>query len=232
MNLEIGAGMATRKRGPYGPYTPEETRKRLLDAGLVLFGEGGFQGTSVQMIAQHAGVTKGAFYHHFESKDDLLRQIHYEYASRMLANVREVGESDASAIDQLRAIIRGVVVTVGSYRSHVAIFYQEFRYLTGSSYESIRTMHDEEASIVLAVIERGIAEGELDRSINPKLLLFSISGITAWIYQWYDPAGLMSLDSIAEGIADIILKGAIAPQQSDGARGRRRVAAGRSVSGT
>jgi TetR/AcrR family transcriptional regulator, cholesterol catabolism regulator len=222
--------MATRKRGPYGPYSPEETRKRLIDAGVYLFGEGGFLGTSVQMIAQRAGVTKGGFYHHFESKDDLLRQIHYEYASRMLANMREIGYSDSSAVDQLRAIIRCAAVTVGNYRWHVAIFYQEYRYLNGSSYDSIRKMHNQETSIVYDVIERGIANGEFDSAINPKLLLFSISAITAWIYQWYDPAGPMSLDAIADGIADIILKGAEAPKRSSAPRGGTRTVADKAAS--
>jgi TetR/AcrR family transcriptional regulator, cholesterol catabolism regulator len=199
--------MPTRKRGPYGPYMPEETRKRLLEISVILFGECGFQTTSVQTIAQRAGVTKGAFYHHFESKEDLLRQIHFEYASRMLEGVREIGMSALGARDQLRAIIRRVVVTVGSYRSHVAIFYQEFRSLSGSPYIAIRAMHDEERNIVMSIIERGIAEGELAPDVNPTLLLFAISGITAWIYNWYDPAGSMDLDSIADGLADIILNG-------------------------
>jgi AcrR family transcriptional regulator len=223
-------GMPTRTRGPYGPYSPEETRKRLIDAGVYLFGEGGFLGTSVREIAQRAGVTKGGFYHHFESKDDLLRQIHYEYASRMLANMQEVGDSDSSAVDQLRAIIRCAAVTVGNYRSHVAIFYQEYRYVNGSAYEAIRKMHDQETSIVYDVIERGMANGEFDSAVNPKLLLFSISAITAWIYQWYDPAGQMSLDAIADGIADIILKGVQAPKRSRAPRRGTRTVADKAAS--
>jgi hypothetical protein len=121
-------------------------------------------------------------------------------------------------------------VTVGNYRWHVAIFYQEFRYLNGSAYESIRKMHNQETSIVYSVIERGIANGEFDSAISPKLLLFSISAITAWIYQWYDPAGPMSLDEIADGIADIILKGAEAPKRSSAPRGATRTVADKAAS--
>lgn len=197
------------KRGPYGPYSPEETQKRLLKAALDLFGEKGFQVTSVQQVAQRAGVTKGAFYHHFESKDDLLRQIHHEYASRLLEAVREIAATDGSPLEQLRAVIRGVVFTFAQYRSHVAVFYQEFRSLGGAAYTAIREMHEEEEQLVLAMIDRGISGGDLNPDLIPKLLVFAISGITAWIYQWYDPKGALSLDTIADGLADIILNGSI-----------------------
>lgn len=202
------------KRGPYGPYTPEETRSKLLKVALELFGERGFQATSVSLIAQRAGVTKGAFYHHFDSKDDLLRQIHFEYASRVLVSVRQIAESDLNPLAQLRAVIKGVVYTFAEYRSHVAIFYQEFRSLGGSAYASIRAMHDEEAELVTEMIKRGIEQGELDKKLIPKLLVFAISGITAWIYQWYDPKGTLSLDTIADGLADIILEGSMAREFS------------------
>jgi AcrR family transcriptional regulator len=49
----------------------EETRNRILDASIQLFSEGGFNVTSVDDICTQAGVSKGAFYHHFESKHAL-----------------------------------------------------------------------------------------------------------------------------------------------------------------
>ena len=46
--------------------------ERLLRAATTLFAEHGFDGTSVQEIVEAAGVTKGAMYHYFASKEDLL----------------------------------------------------------------------------------------------------------------------------------------------------------------
>ena len=51
---------------------PRGTAKvRLLDAALVLVRRHGWSATSVDALCEHAGVTKGAFFHHFESKDHL-----------------------------------------------------------------------------------------------------------------------------------------------------------------
>lgn len=47
----------------------------MLDAALELFAEHGFDGTSLQQIADRLGVTKAAVYYHFRSKDDLLAAL-------------------------------------------------------------------------------------------------------------------------------------------------------------
>jgi TetR/AcrR family transcriptional repressor of nem operon len=53
--------------------TPPKTgaRQKLLDAALSLIREKGYSSTSVDELCTHAGVTKGAFFHHFKSKDAL-----------------------------------------------------------------------------------------------------------------------------------------------------------------
>lgn len=52
---------------------PEETVNRILDVALALFFEKGYDNTSIQdIIDQLGGLTKGAVYHHFKSKEDIL----------------------------------------------------------------------------------------------------------------------------------------------------------------
>src|SRR6516165_10626099 len=47
------------------------SRTRLLDAAMQLIRAQGYSGTTVDDICSAAGLTKGAFFHHFESKEDL-----------------------------------------------------------------------------------------------------------------------------------------------------------------
>ena len=54
---------------------PSDTRARILDAALELFSEHGFDGTTLQEIADRLGFTKAALYYHFRSKDDLLQAL-------------------------------------------------------------------------------------------------------------------------------------------------------------
>lgn len=53
----------------------EETRARLLEAAADCFGQQGYDAASVSMVCRRAGVSKGAFYHHFSSKHDLLLEL-------------------------------------------------------------------------------------------------------------------------------------------------------------
>ncbi len=50
-------------------------RERVLDAALNLFAERGVNGTSLQMIADHLGVSKAAIYYQFHTKDDIVLSV-------------------------------------------------------------------------------------------------------------------------------------------------------------
>lgn len=63
----------------------EIRRKELLDAALELFYERGYDKTSVNDIIAKVGVTKGAFYYHFKSKDEVLDTIALQQAQEMVA---------------------------------------------------------------------------------------------------------------------------------------------------
>jgi AcrR family transcriptional regulator len=194
----------TRKRGP---YAPEATRAELMNVALQSFSERGYHATTVQTIVQRANLTKGAFYHHFENKEDLLRQIHAEYASELLSSARQVSSVDAEPIDQLRMLIRNAVILFARYRQHVAVFYQENRFLSGKPYAAIRKMHDDEEAVLRDILNRAKDAGQLRSDIDTRLIVFAISGMTAWIYQWYQPNGPIHIDDIADGLADIVLNG-------------------------
>jgi TetR/AcrR family transcriptional repressor of nem operon len=60
---------------------PEETRQKLVAAARALVLERGFTGAGVDQICAAAGVTKGAFFHHFKSKDDIGRAALADWAS-------------------------------------------------------------------------------------------------------------------------------------------------------
>ena len=63
------------KRGP-------ETRDRILDSAEALIMDMGFGSTSIDRVLEGAGVTKGAFFHHFPSKADLGKALVQRYAKR------------------------------------------------------------------------------------------------------------------------------------------------------
>ncbi|HEX2038099.1 MAG TPA: TetR/AcrR family transcriptional regulator [Acidimicrobiales bacterium] len=77
------------------------TRAALLRAARRLFTEKGFFATGREEIAQAAGVTRGALYHHFAGKEELFRAVLEELEQEVLARVAEQAVKAADPLDQL-----------------------------------------------------------------------------------------------------------------------------------
>src|ERR1043165_1669208 len=84
---------------------PDGTREALISSSLALFERLGYDATSVQQIVDDAGRTKGAFYHHFESKEDLLRDLHEEFIDHQLEKARAVIERGLPPDETLRELV-------------------------------------------------------------------------------------------------------------------------------
>ena len=59
------------------------TRRRIMDAAIELFEDGGFSGTNLNQIIRRAHVTPGAFYYHFTSKEEVALAIIDQVAQGM-----------------------------------------------------------------------------------------------------------------------------------------------------
>lgn len=92
------------------PRDGTETRERILDGAEALILEQGFAATSVDAVLAESGTSKGAFFHHFPSKNHLARALVERYAAGDVAHLEEFmasaeAESDDPA-EQLVAFIR------------------------------------------------------------------------------------------------------------------------------
>jgi len=83
------------------------SEERILNESMRLFLERGYHGTSIDDITQAAGLTKGAFYWHFRSKEALLRKIIEKYEKSFLDGlIRAVSEVKGGALDRFEKYIR------------------------------------------------------------------------------------------------------------------------------
>jgi AcrR family transcriptional regulator len=79
----------------------EETRARLLEAAERSFAQQGFDATGVAAICQLAGVTKGAFYHHFSSKQHVFMELLRRWLEGLDGQMAKLREGTASVPDEL-----------------------------------------------------------------------------------------------------------------------------------
>jgi AcrR family transcriptional regulator len=196
-----------RPRSATGGYAPDQTRQALIDCALELFGKNGYAVTSVQEITEAAGVTKGAFYHHFESKEDLLRLIHDEFLDYQLAILKMALEQDEDPAERLRELLRALLTSTARYQANVTVFYLERRNLTGARFKAMKRKRDEFDRLFLEVIERGIAAGQFRDDLDPRIVGLGILGMCAWVHQWYRAGGQYSAEQVADIFSEMVLPG-------------------------
>ncbi len=121
-NAPAAASVETDK--PVGPRSRKgvRTRARLLEAAKEIFKENGFLDARVSDIAERAGLSHGSFYHYFESKEEIFREVaraqeedlslHSIVASGLLAT------GDVSMRDRVESSIRQYL---GAYQAEAAI---------------------------------------------------------------------------------------------------------------
>jgi len=97
--------MSRPRRVPKQPYHHGNLREALIRAAAELVSERGLEGVSLREVARRAGVSHGAPYHHFKSKEQLAAELYIEGVRRYQQGLsRELGRHDSA-----EAGIRGVV---------------------------------------------------------------------------------------------------------------------------
>jgi AcrR family transcriptional regulator len=113
---------------------PKDRRQTIEAAAAELFASRGFAGTGMADIATEVGITPGAIYRHFSSKEDLLERIVLGSASSIGRVVdAATAEPDTTSEDQVRALIPALLDIAQENRAFVATYLRERRRLTDSA---------------------------------------------------------------------------------------------------
>lgn len=98
----------------------QEATAAILEAALALFAERGFAATSIQAIAERAGVSKGLVYHYFPTKGDLVVGV-ITQRQRAVAELIADVPAELSPLDKLARVVRRVVADVVREPAHFRV---------------------------------------------------------------------------------------------------------------
>lgn len=177
----------------------------VMRAAVELFSTKGYANTSVQQIVEAAGVTKGAMYHYFESKDDLLFGIYDSLLSLQKEHLDEIIARGGEVDEVLRAVCVDVLETSIDHISAGAVFFRSMHMLSEPRQQEVtrrrRAYHDEFA----ALIERGQRDGIYRSDIPTALLAAHFFSDLHYLSHWYSAEGPEGKTLIAEQITDLFL---------------------------
>ena len=180
---------------------------RILASAVDLFAEKGFDGTSVQEVVDRAEVTKGALYHYFRSKDDLLYEIYHGLISQQLADLDRILAAGYPPAHALRAIIVDLVETTTSRLAQTAVFAREMHKLAGDRMAALRADRRRYHEAVRELVAAAQRSGEFATAASAETVTLVIFGVVNQLPQWYRPDGPLSPRALGEEIASFVLAG-------------------------
>lgn len=172
-------------------------RQRLLDCAAQLFREKGYERTTVRDIGAAVGIQSGSIFHHFSSKEDILKAVMSEALIYFTGELRAAIESANGVEARLRACIHSELqFTVGDdTTAMMSLLITEWRSLCETNQHDIldhRAIYEQLWMDVLAEAQAsGLIAG--DTFVLRRLL----AGAIHWTSTWYDFRGALSLEELS-----------------------------------
>lgn len=169
---------ATRRKATSRPATriQREKREAILEAALEVFSRQGFRGSTIDQIAEAAGMSKPNLLYYFPSKEEIHKALIARLLDTWIDPLREI-RADGEPQAEIRSYIRRKLEMARDYPRESRLFANEI--LQGAPHihdllsVNLKTLVDEKAEVI-----RGwIAEGKLAR-VDPYHLIFSIWATT------------------------------------------------------
>lgn len=154
------------------------TRARLLEAGKAVFERDGFLQARITDIAAEAQVSHGSFYHYFESKESLFREIAEQVEVRLVSMDDVAHDVDAGPIERIRAANHAYLTAYKKEARIMRVIEEVSRY--NDDVRAVRSKRDDYLAARLeSAIKRLQADGLADKRIDQHYAATALGGMVA-----------------------------------------------------
>jgi len=190
----------------------EGTRGRILLAGLGLFAEHGYHGTSIRDIAAEAAVQSASLYAHFPSKEAILAELvlagHEEHHARL---VTALLHSDADPRDRLAALVRAHVRTHTDYPMLAVVASNEMHALSpAAAAPAVAVRRRSEAMLAEVLLREVLTIGQQHGAfdlVHPEATAAAIGSMGIRVANWYPaPQAGLTPSQLADVYASLALR--------------------------
>jgi AcrR family transcriptional regulator len=179
--------------------------ERIIASAVALFAEQGFDATTVQQVVDRAEVTKGALYHYFGAKDDLLYEIYHQLIGVQTTDLEEIAARGLGASATVRAILVNVVRSTIERLPEAAVFFREAHKLDAERMAAFRADRRRYHDSFRKVIADAQAVGEFADIAPPDTVVQIAMGVVNQLPVWYRPNGTKTAEQLGDEIADFVL---------------------------
>lgn len=208
MPVTIGA-MESSTTASSGGSRREATRQKLYEAAVTLIAEKGFSATTVDEIAERAGVAKGTVYYNFASKSVLFEELLRHGVGLLTASLREAAEHTAreggGKVDALDAMIRAGLVFIDRYPAFTQLYVAELWRTNRAWQSTLMVVRQQAVAVVEEVLRDGVEGGELSEGIDVPLTAAALVGmvlVAALDWKSFQPE--RSLDEVHAALSRLL----------------------------
>ncbi|MGW3242509.1 TetR/AcrR family transcriptional regulator [Streptomyces sp. NPDC001070] len=159
----------------------QATRQKLFQAAVTLIAEQGFSATTVDEIAERAGVAKGTVYYNFASKNELFEELLRHGVGLLTASLREAGAGvtarGGSNVDAIDAMIRAGLAFIAEYPSFTQLYVAELWRTNRAWQDTLMVLRREAVAVVEQTLRDAVAAEELSDEIDVPLTAAALFGM-------------------------------------------------------
>ncbi|WP_432097124.1 TetR/AcrR family transcriptional regulator [Streptomyces sp. bgisy100] len=179
----------------------QATRTKLYEAAVTLIAEKGFSATTVDEIAERAGVAKGTVYYNFASKTELFEELLRHGVGLLTTSLQRAADETAalggSRVDALDAMIRAGLGFIERYPSFTQLYVAELWRTNRAWQSTLMVVRQQVVAVVENVLREAVEQGELTEEIDVQLTAAALVGmvlVAALDWQAFQPE--RSLDDV------------------------------------
>jgi TetR/AcrR family transcriptional regulator, cholesterol catabolism regulator len=183
-------------------------RQDLIRIAAIEFARSGYRATTLRQIADAAGILPGSLYHHFASKEEILREVMLSSTADYVQEIEALAVSDQAvaalvrqALEQRLNLYRteGLALGVVLQTDKTTLEHEVFNEMRDLGYRIERAWN--------AILERGVRDGSFEPDLDVRATTYAIQGMVNWAHRWFNPDGRLSPQALASEWAKLLLRG-------------------------
>jgi AcrR family transcriptional regulator len=179
----------------------------ILRTAARIFAEKGYHPTTMRDISRATRVSLAGLYYYCKSKEELLFLIQDNCFGRVLARLEERLRETSDPVERLRVVVENHLSFFAANMAEMKVLSHEADALAGELHERVSAKKQQYTRRVRGILAELQARDERAAKIDLTVGTYALFGMMNWIYNWYDPAGALSVADLVDYVTRLFLHG-------------------------
>lgn len=184
-------------------------RRLILEEACHLFYAQGYEGATLDAVAERLNVTKPFIYSYYRNKAEILREISERGIRLCIAAIDKAMAGPGSPLARLRVTVDQVTQLIIENQEYIVVYQREEKNLEPQVAREIRKLRKAFDTKLEKLLDEGVAAGVFTME-DTGFAAVSISGLMSWTANWYVPGGRRSPSEVVVLTAQMVMQMAAA----------------------